>query len=153
MSVAILLVVGIAVVIVLSSTGGPSARSPYALAAERLCVDASREISQTDRRAQPSAVEPNTRARSVVKIVGGLRTGLADLVAAEDEALGAVALEDALLKAETGLIYLRTLETRDGDLARQRIRQTTAAATEVENAALSLDLAQCARLQIVAPSR
>jgi len=87
----------------------------------------------------------------VFEIVGEMRAELLRLRTEENEALQAFTLGNALLEAENGLILVRddSLSGR-GRLSAQTKRETAAAMSEVESAARSLGLVECARLEIFA---
>jgi zinc-ribbon domain len=126
-------------------------RDAYTLAAERICLDAKRQIVAIGRgfRADADSASASAFARALLPAVSGWRLQLADLEVPLDREEEADRLVAALRKVEARIATL----ARDASASNPRRTLATAAradeaSTAVEEAAASLGLDECARVKL-----
>lgn len=120
-------------------------RDAYTIAADRMCVDAKRQIVAAERRSlrHPGRNGPGNLARALVPIVAGWRSEFRALAAPSDRADLAQDLSAGLTEVEVRIAAL-ALAGEDRNRTAARARRVDAASTQVEAAIASLGLGECA---------
>ena len=126
-------------------------RDAYTIAADRICIQAKREIAASEReslRAGPSA-EPGAFAQALVPIVIGWRSHFEDLQVPSDRVELARTLNTALREVEVEIAALARV-AQEGDKAETvaRAQQVDEGTSRVETAVADLGLDRCARLRL-----
>ena len=121
-------------------------RDAYTIAADRMCLDAKRQIVAAER---SNAGDSGRLARALVPIVASWRSGFRALRVPGDRLDQARRLDAALrgVEIETAGLAL-TADERSRSRTVARAKQVDLATTHVEQAIADLGLGQCARAKI-----
>jgi hypothetical protein len=130
-------------------------RDAFTIAADRLCVQAKKEIVASEQRSvrDPSA-DPGEFARALVPIVIKWRSELNSLIAPADRLERVQSLDATLREVEIEISALaRVADEGSRRQTVERAKQVDEATTRVENAVGALGLSRCARITLgVAPA-
>lgn len=134
-----------------SDEPSPIPRDAYTRTADRICIDAKKEIAASESRSlgAGSSAEPGEFAQSLVPVVLRWRTELASLAAPADRVERAQALDGALREVEVEISALaRVAQEGDQKQTVQRAKQVDESTTRVEAAVSELGLSRCARISL-----
>jgi hypothetical protein len=146
---AIAVVIAIVAVIALPSNDQGIPRDAYTIAADRICVNAKKEIGAASNRALPNArSDPGGYARSIVPIVAQWRVDFNALTVPADRVELANALNEALLEVEIQTASLALAADRHAPDLATRARQVDQLTRGVEQAIRDLGLSDCAQITI-----
>ena len=143
----IAILVAVAAFIALDPTEDEIPRDAYTVAADRLCLDSKRSIVVIER--SFAAQGPGAVARELVPVIAAWRSQLNQLNAPADRKDLARELEATLLQTEVQIAGLARI-SRGGETRQivAKARAADAASTEVEEAAATLGLSECAEAAI-----
>jgi hypothetical protein len=145
--------VAIVATIALSNKEEGIPRDSYTVAADRICVDAKKQIGRAGDRVARTGAGVGRYASQVVQLVGQWRVDFGNIERPGDRAEEAAALDAALrnVEVEAGALALAT-QRGAGDVP-ARARRLDRATEDVERAIRDLGLDQCARIVILPGAR
>jgi hypothetical protein len=139
-------VIAIAGFIALDPTEDSIPRDAYTIAADRMCVEAKRQIVTAERQSlERSSAGTGDFARTLVPIVTNWHSEFAALGVPEDRADQVLALNAALQEAGIQIAALALVADKDEESRTlQQARRVDAATADVETAIADLGLERCA---------
>ena len=146
---ALAVLIAVVAFFVLQSDDETIPRDGYTIAADRLCLEAKRQIVAEAQRAAEQEQPPDELAAGLVPVVVNWRSQFQDLVVPADRLEQARQLERALLGAAVKIGGLaRSGSGADGSATVLRAKEADAASAGVEEAVASLGLSRCAAATI-----